>query len=284
VPQKTFGGLTFSDASIVAMEELEADWFDWTMGNGPRPKLLPKRVAYYVTGAEEWKYADSLEDIGRNPTPYYLTSAGNAASSVFQSGSLTTAEPKSTAPDEWTYDPLDTRPGKIEPESGDYTDQFEAINLDGRGAVYHTAPFAQDTEISGFPGLSLWLTLDVPDSDIQVTLAEITREGKSIALDDEMLRLRYRDSRSEPKLLTPGQPTRVDFTRFRFMSRRVAAGSRIRLVVSSPNTIQFQKNYNSGGVVAKESAKDAQTAHVKLLHEPGHWSMLSLPVVRPMQP
>ena len=31
VPQKSFGGLTFGDASIVAMEELEADWFDWTM-------------------------------------------------------------------------------------------------------------------------------------------------------------------------------------------------------------------------------------------------------------
>jgi predicted acyl esterase len=87
-----------------------------------------------------------------------------------------------------------------------------------------------------------------------------------------MLRLRYREARDKPKLLTPGQPTQVDFTRFRFMSRRVAAGSRIRLVISSPNSIQFEKNYNSGGVVAKETAKDARTAHVKLLHEPGHYS------------
>lgn len=283
-PQKTFGGLTFGDASLVEMEQLEADWFDWTMKGGPPPKQLPKRVAYYVTGAEEWKYADNLEDIGKNPTPYYLTSAGNAAANVFQSGSLTTSEPRATAPDEWTSDPLDTRPGMIEPESGDYTDQFEAVNLDGRGAVYHTAPFERDTEISGFPGLSLWLTLDVPDHDVAVSISEITREGKSIALDDVMLRLRYRDSRSEPKLLTPGQPTKVDFTRFRFMSRRIAAGSRIRLVVSSINTIQFEKNYNSGGVVAKETAKDARTAHVKLLHEPGHWSRLELPVVRAPQP
>ena len=284
VPQKSFGGLTFGDASIVAMEELEADWFDWTMKGGTPPKQLPKRVAYYVTGAEEWKYADNLEEVGRNPTKYYLSSGGNGAKSVFESGTLGTAEPKATAPDEWTYDPLDTRPGATESAEPEYTSQWEALNVDGRGAVYHTAPFAQDTEISGFPGLSLWLTLDVPDSDIQVGIYEITREGKSIALTDEMLRLRYREGRDKPKLLTPGQPTQVDFNRFRFMSRRIAAGSRIRLVVSSPNSIQFEKNYNSGGVVAKETAKDARTARVKLLHEPGHYSTLSLPVVRPLQP
>jgi predicted acyl esterase len=68
------------------------------------------------------------------------------------------------------------------------------------------------------------------------------------------------------------------------MSRRVAAGSRIRLLITSPNSIQFEKNYNSGGVVAKETAKDARTASIKLHHEPGKWSTLELPVVRPMQP
>jgi putative CocE/NonD family hydrolase len=284
VPQKTFGGLSFGDASIVAMEELEADWFDWTMGNGPRPKQLPRRVAYYVTGAEEWKYADNLEEIGRNPTKYYLSSGGNGARSVFESGSLGTMEPRPSAPDEWTYDPLDTKPGLMEPADADYTSQFDAMNLNGGGLVYHTQPFAQATEISGFPMLSLWLTLDVPDSDIQVGIFEITPDGKSILLDDAMLRLRYRDSRSEPRLLTPGQPTQVNLDRFRFMSRRVGAGSRIRLVISSINSIQWEKNYNSGGVVAKESAKDARTARIKLLHEPGHWSSLELPVVRSLQP
>lgn len=280
VPQKTFGGLTFGDASIVAMEELEADWFDWTMKGGPPPRQLPRRVAYYVTGAEEWKYADDLEEVGRNPTRYYLTSAGNGARDLFASGSLSVTEPRPSPPDEWTYDPLDTRPGLIEPASPDYASQFEAMNLDGRGLVYHTPAFERDTEISGFPGLSLWLTLDVPDSDVQVRLYEITREGSSILLSEDILRLRYREGRDRPKLLIPGQPTRVDFSRFRFMSRQVATGSRIRLVISSPNTIQLEKNYNSGGVVARETARDARTARVKLLHEPGRWSTLTLPIVK----
>ncbi len=158
------------------------------------------------------------------------------------------------------------------------------MNLNGGGAVYHAQPFERDTEISGFPGLSLWLTLNVPDSDLMVGIYEITRDGKSILLDDAQLRLRYRNSRSEPKLLTPGVPTQVNVGRFRFMSRQVAAGSRIRLVITSPNSIQWEKNYNSGGVVAKETARDARTASVKLHHEPGRWSTLELPIVRAPQP
>ena len=46
------------------------------------------------------------------------------------------------------------------------------------------------------------------------------------------------------------------------------------------NSIAAEKNYNSGGVVAKETGKDAKTAHIELLHDAEHSSMLELPVVK----
>jgi putative CocE/NonD family hydrolase len=279
-PQKSFGGLSFGDASVFDMGELEADWFDWTMKGGARPAKLPKRVAYYVTGADQWKHADSLEELGREPTPFYLTSPGKGAVDLFRSGELTPTVPGATGPDEWIYDPLDTRPGQDEGESPDLTDPREAVNLGGRGVVYHSAPFDRDTEITGFPTLELWLTVDVPDTDLFAGLYEITAGGQSILLDDVQLRARYRESRRAPVPITPGHPTRFRLDGFRFMSRRVARGSRIRLVVMSPNSIQLEKNYNSGGAVAFETANDARTAHLKLHHEPARWSMLSLPIVR----
>ncbi|MEO8449075.1 MAG: CocE/NonD family hydrolase [Gemmatimonadota bacterium] len=285
VPLKRFGGLTFGDASLIEMGSLEADWYDWVMKGGPQPKLLPKRVAYYVTGEEVWKYADSLSELGRNPQPYYLTSTGRGAKDLFQSGSLSATEPAATAPDEWTYDPLDTEPGSHEgdaPEGGDtptYVDQSEALNLGGRGVIYHTAPLDRATEITGFPKLTLWVTLNVPDTDFKIGLYEITADGRSILLDDCMLRARYRESRSREALVTPGVPTKIEFTRFRFMSRRLGKGSRVRLLIQSPNSIFLEKNYNSGGAVAWETAKDARTAEIKLHHEAGRWSLLELPVV-----
>jgi uncharacterized protein len=48
--------------------------------------------------------------------------------------------------------------------------------------------------------------------------------------------------------------------------------------VSSPNSIHFQKNYCSGGVVAEEAAKDARTCHVQVYHDATHPSTIQLPL------
>jgi predicted acyl esterase len=144
--------------------------------------------------------------------------------------------------------------------------------------AYETGPFREKTEISGFPSLTLWMTLDVPDADIVAELYEITQEGKSILLDDARLRMRYRNSLAKPELLTPGKPTKVELDRFRFMSRLLAAGSRIRLVVRSPATVDLQVNYQSGKAVAFETAGDARRSRLKLHHEPRMGSVLTLPI------
>ena len=53
----------------------------------------------------------------------------------------------------------------------------------------------------------------------------------------------------------------------------------MRLLIKSPNSIYIQKNYNSGGVVAEESGKDARTAHITLYHDMKYQSYLEIPVV-----
>jgi predicted acyl esterase len=63
------------------------------------------------------------------------------------------------------------------------------------------------------------------------------------------------------------------------LSRRSCRNSRLRLVISCPNSIHIQKNYNSGGVVAEESGRDARVAHVTLYHDADHSSCLELPIV-----
>jgi hypothetical protein len=40
----------------------------------------------------------------------------------------------------------------------------------------------------------------------------------------------------------------------------------------------LQKNYNSGGVVAEETAKDARTAHAQVYHDAAHASVIQLPL------
>jgi len=278
-PKKEVGGLTFGEASMVDLNKLHREWYDWTMKSGAKPEFLKKRVAYYVTGADEWKYADSLETIPTKMRTFYLDSPPSGAGDVFHSGSLL-SDVSSSAPDRWTYDPLDVRPAEQETEdiANSLTDQRSALNLYGSGAVYHSAPLPRDTELTGFVRFTASMAIDVPDTDFAVNLYEIKQDGGSVFLTSDIMRARYRESLREAKLVKPGEINRYVFDSFTFISRRLAKGSRLRLEIGSPNTIYLQKNYNSGGDVAQETAKDARTAHVTLYHDAQHPSFLELPL------
>ncbi len=281
-PKKEVGGLVFGDASLLDLNELHRDWYDWTMKDGSKPGFLEKRVAYYVTGADAWKHADSLESIPAERRRFYLSSSGGRANDVFHSGFLSEEPPAAgVRPDSYTYDPLDTRPAGLQLEEiEDYlTDQRDALNLFGNGLVYHSEPFEKATEISGYLGLAVWVAIDVPDTDFEVTVDEILPDGGSVRLTQDRMRARYRESPRDPKLVRPGEINLYGFDGFYFFSRLVSEGSRLRLVLKSPNSIQTQKNYNSGGVVAQECGADARTAHVTLYHDAEHPSYLELPIV-----
>jgi putative CocE/NonD family hydrolase len=284
-PAREVGGLTFGPKSLMDLNKLHREWYDHAMKNGPRPKALAKRVIYYVAAADEWKSADKLEDIGKTRRTLYLHSDGHA-NDAFHSGRLT-AGTSSAARDEpsdrYVYDPLDVRPAELEKEpiKNSLTDQRSALNRYGNGVVYHSDPFPKPTEVSGRIKLTLWMALDVPDTDFEADLYEILPDGTSILLTNDIKRARYRESLREAKPVPPGEVLKYEFTTFNWFSRRIAAGSRLRLVVSCPNSIFIQKNYNGGGDVSWETAKDARTAHVTVYHDAEHLSGLELPLEEP---
>jgi putative CocE/NonD family hydrolase len=282
-PRREVGGLTFGEASVLDLNDLHRQWYDWTMKDGPSPEFLEQRVAYYVVGpgAEHWKYARNLEEISDETMTMYLWSLGDAAD-PFASGRLVSFVPQGTSHDAYTNNPFDAGRAALEQEpSREYlTDQTQVLSLDGDGLIYHSAPFTEATEISGFVELSLWMAIDVPDTDFLVTLYEILQDGTSVQLTSDMQRARYRESLRQERLVTPGQINEYTFDSFQFFSRMIAEGSRVRLVVTSPNSINLQKNYNAGGVVAEESGRHAKTATVAVYHDREHPSQLRLPIVR----
>jgi hypothetical protein len=49
-PKKEMGGLKFAEVSVLDLNKLHSEWYDWTMKGSPKPEFLKKRVAYYVMG------------------------------------------------------------------------------------------------------------------------------------------------------------------------------------------------------------------------------------------
>lgn len=283
-PQKSFGGLTFGDSCVLDMQQLHKGWYDWRLKGAEKPEFLKQRIAYYVVEKDEWKYADTLDEVGREKQHFYLSSQGGQANDVFDSGMLEEEKPGSPHPDTFVYDPLDTRPGELQKVcAGEYYEDYLVnqrfvLELFGNGLVYHSQPLEGDTEVSGFVKLNAWIELDVPDTDFEATLYEIKPDGTSILLTQDMKRARYRESLRMEKLVPPGEVIQYIFDGFTFFSRLIRKGSRLRLVFKCVNSIDWEKNYNSGRPVYLESGKDAHTAHVKLYHDPEHPSLLEIPL------
>lgn len=277
-PQPQFCGLKVGPASVVDLNRLHRQWYAWTLQDGPRPDFLRKNIAYYVMVAEKWRYADSLEGVTARAEPFYLRSTTNPID-VFHSGELTPDASPAGGPDSYVYDPLDVRlaglESTVDPESRVDVRMVHARS--GRQLVYHTAPFTTDTEITGFFELAVWLSIDRQDTDFSVAIYEIGNDGSAVQLTNDCLRARYRTSLREPRPIGTQDPLRYDFLSFMFVSRLVRKGCRLRLVIGPVDSIYAQKNYNSGGVVADESLKDAQPVTVRLFHDASRPSVLRVP-------
>ena len=283
-PRAEFGGLKVGTASLVDLPKLHLEWYAWTMQNGPKPEFLKKPVAYYVMGAERWRYVETLEDATARHQMYFLDSTCNA-NDVFSSGSMGDV-PGKGKPDTYRNDPRDTDGLEVETEANtdgaSLVDQSVTLALRGKALIYHSAPFAEDTEVSGFFKLSAWISIDSPDTDLYVSVYEIGLGGVSIRLSTDAIRARYREGLRTPKLISSRTPLRYDFERFTFVSRQIKRGHRLRLVIAPMGrliqTTFAERNYNSGGVVAEESSKDAKTVTVNLFHDSAHPSALYVPL------
>ena len=283
-PKQEFMGMTFGAASLVDLPKLHLDWYRFTMEGGPKPEFLQKQVAYYVSGAEHWRYADTLEAITAESRPFFLDSTGDSARGVYAAGSLAPDRVARGAPDHYRYEPRDLSLAKIESESDlspalDDSALYQAVFLPNKSElIYVSVPFEQDQELSGFFRFEAWISIDQPDTDFVVTVAEVGPNGTVTPLSSDIMRARYRETLRSQKLVTTKEPLRYDFNHFTFASRLVRKGSRLELILAAANSIQNQKNFNSGGVIADETIADSRTVTVALFHDGKRRSVLYVPV------
>ena len=280
-PKASLGGIEFGENAVVDVNRYHLEWFDWTMKDGPRPSFLPDRVAYYLMGTNEWRTAGGLGDFDRSRVKWYLSSKDGEANDVFHSGFLAREHPGDQPPDSFEHDPLGTQPDKREADffyaRNDFLTDESDVYRDGR-LIYHSLPFEEDVELTGYVQFDAYLSMNVPDTDLRVDLYEISPEGESFFMTHDIMRARYRNSLRKEELAVPGEIDLYRFDRFSFFSRTVSKGSRLRLVIKCLNSPVWQKNFNSGGVVALETAKDARKAVITLHHDRGNPSVLELPV------
>ncbi|WP_084454793.1 CocE/NonD family hydrolase [Novosphingobium rosa] len=285
--KRIVGGVDFGPGNVVDLLDLHRQWYDWVLGRGPKPAFLTDQFVYYQGGANAWRSAPSLAAATVAQQTLWLASKGGSSGSLATHGVLA-ENPGRAVQDGYVYDP--SVPGRNEGIEGydmvspDYLTNDAAVRrLNGEGLVYETPVLDKPLDLAGIPSAELWLSMDVPDTDIRVALYAVQPDGTQIFLSQDQIRARYRTSLERETLVTPGKLERYDFHRFDFLARRIPAGGRLRLVISPLGlSLHDERNRNSGGVVADETTRDNRTAHVTLWMGPGR-SQLHLPIAAARQ-
>jgi putative CocE/NonD family hydrolase len=277
-PTKIVEGVSIPEAAIVDMQKLHADWYDFALGRGASPALLHDTVAYFMLGADEWRYAKSLQaaSSGKELRLFLADSTGTPRD-VFHSGQLTLKPHDKEAPASIVSDPHELPEVEVANYAAneDLSSQFRAYEK--RAVTFHSDPFPEDTEIAGQMRLTLQCAADAPDFDLWAQVLMVLPDGSTVRLGEDVRRARFRHSQFNAELVKPGEVVEIPFE-FNWLARRIPAGARLRLTLAPLNSPNYQKNFNTGGRIGYERIDDARIAHIEVFHDVRRPSQLTLPL------
>lgn len=273
----SIGDVDFGPDAGLDYEALLVDWYDHWLRDGDPAVMEGPPVRIFVMGVNEWRGEEEWPLERAVPTRYYLHSGGSAATDP-DDGRLDTSSPGSEPPDRYDYDPADPVPTYA--MSGYSRAPYDPTPLQSRPdvLVYTSEPLDEALEVTGYVELVLWISSSAPDTDFTGKLIDVAPDGTARTLTDGILRARYRDGPSEPRLLTPGEPAelRLDLLA---TSNVFLPGHRIRLEVSSSNFPRFDRNPNTGAPFGTDG--ELRVARQTVHHDAERASYLLLPVVPP---
>jgi putative CocE/NonD family hydrolase len=282
-PERSFGVLSGTDGFDLTGAQLR--WFDHHLRGHANGAADGKPVRLFVMGANVWREEDDWPLPDTEWRPYYLHSGGKA-NTAGGDGALTVDKPGEEPHDAYLYDPRNPvptiggntfLPGLFIGANSGPKAQNE---LDTRHdvLVFQTEPLEDDLEVTGPVELILHAGSSALDTDFTAKLSDVAPDGTAMSLCDGILRARYRDSVESPVLLDPAHvyELRIDLWATANVFR---AGHRIRLDVSSSNFPRFDRNSNTGGIIAEETEADFVQAVNRVFHDDTHPSRLILPVI-----
>lgn len=279
-PDREFGPAASSAA--IDLPGIHLRWFDrWLKGMDNGVDQEPP-VMIFVMGADEWRTAPDWPLPETRYRPYYLHSRGGS-NSLHEDGWLSTEPPGDEPSDIYLYNPLRPVPtvgGQVILPGSNAMGPCDQRKVEQRDdvLVYDTPPLERAVEVIGPIELRLFVSSSAPDTDFTGKLVDVHPDGRAIILTEGILRARYRNSLTTPELLEPGAIYELRLNLWA-TANVFLPGHRIRLEVSSSNFPRFDRNSNTGGVIAQEPRERYQPAVNRIFHDAAHPSCLILPIL-----
>jgi len=246
----TLRGYTLDPVARVDLPDLRLQWFDHILKGANKPSLLMDRVNYQVMGADQWRHVPTLDTPQRTPLRFYLdTRERDDPHRLLPTASEGTGNAR------LSVDLADRRDVRIP-----WPDALRAKELPTRNSIsFVSDPLPEDTEIFGSLRGVFDITPSRQDVDFNVSVYEQTASGEyRLLFDPYDFRASYAANRVRRRLLRAGERQLLAFTAERVTACRLAAGSRIVLLIGLNRRPDRQINYGSGKDVNSETIADAK--------------------------
>jgi len=279
-PDRSFGPMAASP--VLGLTKLQVKFFDrWLRGDTTAlDDVAPVKI--FVMGIDQWREEQDWPLPDTRWTDYHLTSGGHA-NTADGDGALTTAPATGAEQDIYLYDPrrpVPTAGGACLPMTPGFGGPVDQRTVAAREDVlcFATPVLEEAVEVTGPISLTLFVSSSAVDTDFTAKLVDVFPDGRAINLCDGILRARYRNGLDQEELMEPGTvyEITVDMTA---TANVFLPGHRIRLDISSSNFPRYDRNTNTGGVIAQETEDQMIPAINRIHHGPEYPSRLVLPII-----
>ncbi|MGK7911468.1 MAG: CocE/NonD family hydrolase [Synechococcus sp.] len=304
------GELDFGPAASPTIDRLQVEWFShWLNGNDPSVAdkdvsptnaaqtgttradttqtftgqesstvkgssvgiALEAKVNLFEMGSNRWLQFEQWP-VPTQPYRLWIASDGLANGPDSRGQLLEQPKPGTCAFDTYVYDPRIANPTT---PYGPY-DQRRVHHRPDL-LLYTSAPLDVPMAIAGAPVMNLYASTTAVDTDWVVKLMRLTSTGAAILLSAGVLRSRFRQSLSDPKLLTPDEIVQYSIA-FRPTCWSIPAGDRVQVAIASAAFPWIDRNPNTGQWPASARYSDFQMATQTIFHTPELPSHIVLPI------
>jgi hypothetical protein len=271
------GDIDFGPAALIDLNETLLRWFDYWLKDVDNGVMEEPPVTIFTLGENRWKTLSDWPPPNMRQVRYYLHSQ-QGANSLRGDGVLSTIPPGNERADTYIYNPDDPVPSlggnNLTIDIG-VQDQHPIEEREDV-LVYTSAPLEQPLEVTGPVTVALWASSSAVDTDFTAKLVDVHPNGYAQNLLDGIIRARYRESASAPKLMEAGKP--YLFTIDLWATSNVfLPGHRIRLEINSSNFPRFDRNLNTGEPFGEGTR--GVPARQTVFHQDDKASYIFLPVI-----
>ncbi len=269
------------DFGEVALAENDATmrWLECTLADCPVSEFQEAPIRVFVMGRNEWRDLLAWPPAEVEFVDWYLLADGG----------LSPEQPGDEAPDGYRYDPADPAPTLGGNHSvGPYNPglyevcrpgPFDQRPVEARADVlsFTSDVLERDVEVIGPVTVALHAASSSPDTDFVARLTDVHPDGRSMNITEGVIRARFReDVWGAPKLMEPGRA--YEFTiDLQATAHAFLRGHRIRLDITSSNFPLWDRNLNTGGDPATDTAM--AVAEQIIFHDRRRPSRVRLPVM-----